>query len=151
MTHQQIVVSNLRQPWLSYCRCKASVASTMSHMSPFTAGPFWPCSGPWQLKFGDHWLVVMILGVLEMASLHLRYYPILLQGFLHLTWVGIGLGRLFFAYSICWKCREHASIFTTKKLLISSFSLGKIHIFKPERIFWESEIMVELLFLARHD
>jgi len=32
---------------------------------------------------------------------------LLIPGFLHLTWVGIGLGWLFIAYNICWKCQEH--------------------------------------------
>ncbi len=32
---------------------------------------------------------------------------LLLPGFLHSTWVGIGIGLLFFAYSIHWKCQEH--------------------------------------------
>ena len=49
------------------------------HMSHFTAGmlglPCRPCSGPRQLKFGDYLLVVIIMGVLGMASLHLRHYP----------------------------------------------------------------------------
>ena len=47
---------------------------------------------------------------------------LLLPGFLHLTWVGIGLGQLFFAYSIRWKCQEQPWLFTTKLLPIGSFT-----------------------------
>jgi len=43
----------------------------VSHVPPLTAGmlglPCQPCLGPWQLKFGDYQLVVVILGVLGMA------------------------------------------------------------------------------------
>jgi hypothetical protein len=41
--------------------------------------PCRPCSGPRQLKLGDYQLVVTILGlgVLGMACLHLRHYPII--------------------------------------------------------------------------
>jgi len=40
------------------------------------------------------------------ASLTLPH--LLIPRFLHLTWAGIGLGQLFFAYSIRRKCPEHA-------------------------------------------
>ena len=51
---------------------------------------------------------------------------LLIPGFLHMTLLGIGLGATFFAYSICWKCREHAYVFTTKLLPIGS--LGWLNI-----------------------
>ncbi len=35
-----------------------------------------PCSGPWQLKFGDHWFIVKISGVWGVARLHLRHHHI---------------------------------------------------------------------------
>jgi len=56
----------------------------MSYMFPRMASvltlPCRPCSGPRQLKFGNFQLVVTILGVLEMARLHLRHYPIFSTG-----------------------------------------------------------------------
>ena len=49
-------------------------------MAPLTAGmislPCRPCLGPRQLKFENFLLVVTIWGVLGMARLHLRHYPI---------------------------------------------------------------------------
>jgi len=57
------------------------------------------------------------------ASLALSH--LLNPGFLHLTWVKIGLGRLFFAYSIRWKCREQHQLFTTKLLPNGSFTPQK--------------------------
>ena len=39
--------------------------------------PCRPCSGPQQLKFGDYWLVVTILGLFGVSQLHLRHYPII--------------------------------------------------------------------------
>ena len=42
----------------------------------------------------------------KFASLALPH--LLKPFFLQLTWVGIGLGQLFFAYSIRWNCLEHA-------------------------------------------
>jgi hypothetical protein len=36
----------------------------------------WPCSGPWQLKFGDYEFIVKISGAWGVAQLHLRHHPI---------------------------------------------------------------------------
>jgi hypothetical protein len=84
MTHWRIVVPDRRRSWWLYCQCRASAATTTAHIhyicSPSRPVPFGlacrPCSGPWQLKFGDCKFIVKISGVWGVARLHLRHHPI---------------------------------------------------------------------------
>ena len=103
----QSISNNNAGTYTSYMFSRAAGARTL---------PCWPCSGPRQLKFGDYQLVVMILGILGMANLHLRHCPIFLLGFLDMIWMGLGLRQLFFAYSIRWKCQEQVYLLPANQL-----------------------------------
>jgi hypothetical protein len=61
------------------------------------------------------------LGSATFASQALPH--LLIQGFLHFTWVGTGRGHHFLTGSVCWRCQEqHPHLFTTVLLPVGSFT-----------------------------
>jgi hypothetical protein len=74
-----------------------------SYMILLTAGmlglPCRPCSGPQQLKFGDYWLVVTILGLLECHNCISGTTPSFITRIFALSLSGDCLGEP----SLCWQ------------------------------------------------
>ncbi len=115
------VVLDVRWSWWSYHQCRASVATTTAHIhsiwspsrpvcSVCHAGYVWGLGAEVRalLNSSDNFWG---FGSVTFASQALPH--LLIQKFLHFTWVETGMRHHFLAGSICWRCREHCQLFTT--------------------------------------